>query len=48
MMSNNEILELGQQCKSVSVPRRIREFLDQDVVGYEVVRSDWKHKIILS
>lgn len=36
MMSNNEILELGQRCKRVSVPRRIREFFDSDVVGYEV------------
>lgn len=36
MMSNNEILELGQRCKSVSVPWRIRKCFDADIVGYEV------------
>lgn len=33
---NDKVLELEQNCKSISVPKRIRERFDADVFGYEI------------
>lgn len=35
-MLNNKILELEQKCKIISVPKKIREQFDTDIIGYEV------------
>jgi hypothetical protein len=36
LMLNNKILELEQKCKIISVPKKIREQFDTDIIGYEV------------
>lgn len=35
-MLNDKVLELEQNCKIISVPKRISEQFDADVIGYEI------------
>lgn len=36
MMINKEIFELSETCRKVDVPKRILDFTDRSVVGYQV------------
>lgn len=36
LMFNDKVLELEQNCKIISVPKRIREQFDADIIGYEI------------
>lgn len=36
LMTNDKVLELEEKCKIISVPKKLRERFDTDIIGYEV------------